>query len=83
MRCSPDTTLSREGYFPVFRIPVVRGRLFTKAESDADTPVAVVSEAAARKLWPGRDAIGETIALPPVKRTFAYADRGPAYTNAR
>jgi predicted permease len=72
-----------EGYFPIFRIPVVRGRLFTKAESDTDAPVVVVSEAAARKLWPDRDAIGETIAIPAVARTYEYGDRGPAYNQAR
>jgi predicted permease len=47
------------GYFAIFRIPVVRGRLFTEAESDALAPVAVVSESAARRFWPGRDPIGE------------------------
>jgi predicted permease len=49
------------GYFAVFRIPVVRGRLFTDAESDGLLPVAVVSETAARYLWPGRDPIGEEL----------------------
>jgi hypothetical protein len=49
------------GYFSVFRIPAVRGRLFTEAESDGLLPVAVVSETAARYLWPGRDPIGEEL----------------------
>jgi ABC-type antimicrobial peptide transport system permease subunit len=49
------------GYFSIFRIPVLRGRLFTDAESDGLLPVAVVSETAARLLWPGRDPIGEEL----------------------
>jgi predicted permease len=49
------------GYFPVFRIPAVRGRLFTEAESEGLLPVAVVSESAARLFWPGRDPIGEEL----------------------
>jgi hypothetical protein len=42
------------GYFAVFRIPLLRGRLFTQAEAASEAPVVVVGEAAARRLWPGR-----------------------------
>ena len=52
-------------YFPVFRIPLLRGRLFTEAESEAEAPVAVVGESTARRFWPHEDAIGQTIAIPP------------------
>ncbi len=71
------------GYLPLFHIPILRGRSFTDAEALTDAPVVVVSEAAARRLWPGRDAIGETIAIPPAIRRDPYFDRVPDYSEAR
>jgi predicted permease len=71
------------GYFPVFRIPIVRGRNFTDAEAETDMPVAVVSEAAARRLWPGAEAVGQTISIPPTDHKDPSFDRVPAFTEAR
>ncbi|MQA91563.1 MAG: FtsX-like permease family protein [Gemmatimonas sp.] len=46
-------------YFRTFRIPILRGRGFLESDR-ADAPrVAVVSEAVARRLWPGEDPIGK------------------------
>jgi putative ABC transport system permease protein len=48
-------------YFPTMGTRVVRGRPFS-SEDRAGTPrVAVVSEAMARVLWPGRDALGQCV----------------------
>jgi predicted permease len=52
-------------YFNLLGIPILRGRTFAHAESAA--AVAVVSEAAARRLWPGGDAIGQALQLEPVE----------------
>ena len=52
-------------YFAVFDIPIVRGRSFTAAEGDGEHPVAIVTEATARQLWPGRSGVGETFRLEP------------------
>jgi predicted permease len=71
------------GYFAALRIATVRGRVFSDLESDAETPVAVVSESAARRLWPGRDALGETIVIPPAVSRDPYMDRRPGYSHAR
>jgi predicted permease len=50
-------------YFSTLGIAMVRGRGFLPTD-DADAPgVAIVSEAFARKLWPGRDAIGQYIEI--------------------
>ncbi len=51
-------------YFDVLGIPIVRGRAFTTAEGD-EHPVAVVSESAARMLWPNSDGIGKTFRIEP------------------
>lgn len=48
-------------YFRTFGIPVLRGRGFTHADREGAPLVAVVSESAARRLWPGQDAIGKRI----------------------
>jgi predicted permease len=71
------------GYFRVFRIPVIEGRLFSAIEGDAEAPVVVVSESAARRLWPGRDAVGETIAIPPSATKDSEFHRWPGYASAR
>jgi predicted permease len=71
------------GYFQVLRIATVRGRVFSELESDSETPVAVVSESAARRLWPDRDALGETIVIPPFTSQDTYSQRMPGYPRAR
>src|SRR6476659_6890612 len=52
------------GYFDVLGIPIVRGRAFTMAERD-EHPVAIVSESAARMLWPNGDGVGKTFRIEP------------------
>lgn len=50
-------------YFEVFRIPLIRGRSFTAEEADARAAVAVVSDATARRLWPGAEPLDKTIRI--------------------
>jgi len=71
------------GYFPVFRIPILRGRIYTDLEAEAEASVAVVSESAARRLWPEGDAIGQTILIPRGDRTDPYMNRVPAHAQMR
>jgi ABC-type antimicrobial peptide transport system permease subunit len=47
------------GYFQVFGIPILRGRAF--AEADSRAGVLIVSESAAKSLFPGQDPIGHTV----------------------
>ncbi len=47
-----------EGYFDAIGIPVVSGRTFGPDDAAGAPDVAVVSETAARRLWPGGDAVG-------------------------
>jgi predicted permease len=48
-------------YFRLFGIPVLRGRGFTEADDEKAEHVAVVSESAARRIWPNADPIGKRI----------------------
>jgi len=50
-------------YFTTLNIPILRGRNFSRYESDRGAPVAIVSERAARQFWPGEDPIGKKIKL--------------------
>lgn len=46
-------------YFRTMGIPVLRGRAFTPEDRQNTQLVAVISEEAAKMLWPGNDAIGK------------------------
>ena len=41
--------------------PVRKGREFTDQDTELGLPVAIVNEWAARRWWPGRDPVGQTI----------------------
>jgi putative ABC transport system permease protein len=49
------------GYLRTMRIPLVRGRDFTEADRQGAPAVALVSEAMAKRLWPGEDPIGQRL----------------------
>ena len=62
-------------YFDVLDIPILRGRAFASSESGA--AVAVVSETAARRLWPGGNAVGQQLQLEPINRAPSRAPEPP------
>jgi putative ABC transport system permease protein len=47
-------------YFKTMSIPLLRGRVFTDADGPSTSPVAILSQDAARKLWGEADPIGRT-----------------------
>ena len=49
-------------YFQSLGVPLVRGRSFTAADTQATTPVAIIDEATARRFFPdGEDPIGRQV----------------------
>jgi putative ABC transport system permease protein len=58
----PFTLVSPE-YFETLGIPLLRGRTFTRQEAENRAPVVVVSDALARRLWPGRDPVGQHVTV--------------------
>lgn len=50
-------------FFATLGVEIRRGRNFTPEETSGGSPVAIVSEAFAQKLWPGADAIGQTVKM--------------------
>jgi predicted permease len=63
------------GYFTAMRIPLLRGRSFTHDDRDGQTRVALVGASAARRLWPGRDPIGQRLMMP----SFVPGERAPLW----
>jgi predicted permease len=56
-------------YFEVFRIPLLRGRMFTERDDGRAPGVVLINETMAKQFWPKGDAVGERITL----------DMGPTY----
>jgi predicted permease len=56
-------------YFDLFRLRVLRGRVFTREEAVARADLVLISEATAAKFWPGQDALGQFIELADENRT--------------
>lgn len=48
-------------YFAAVGIGLVAGRTFRREEIDKEPSIAVISEATARRLWPGQNAVGRRI----------------------
>ena len=68
-------------YFSVLDIPIVRGRGFSPAESAGHLPVALLSETAARALWPGADAVGQVLQLEPDTNSPTPPEEAPKLTS--
>jgi putative ABC transport system permease protein len=51
------------GYFEALRIPLLRGRYFTRTDTGGTTQVVIVNEAFARKYWSNQDPIGQRMVI--------------------
>jgi putative ABC transport system permease protein len=49
------------GYLSLFKIPILRGRDFTKDDVAGAPPVVLINEALAKQYWPNEDPIGQHI----------------------
>jgi len=50
-------------YFQVLQVPLLRGRVFTSADTGNSPHVLVINQAMARKYWPKQDPIGQVIQI--------------------
>jgi len=46
-------------YFSTLRMKIVKGRSFTDADTSTSTPVGVLNQTMAERLWPHQDALGQ------------------------
>lgn len=58
---SPQARSVTPGYFAAMGVPLVRGRLFDARDIEGAPRVVIVSEAMARRYWPGEDPVGRRI----------------------
>ncbi len=57
-------------YFETMRLPLLRGREFSRADLTDVAPVAIVNETLAQRLWPGSDAIGKRLRVVDSKESW-------------
>jgi putative ABC transport system permease protein len=57
-----DWSIVTADYFQTMKIPLLRGRSFTKDEDEQGKPVVLVDENLARRFWPNEEAVGKHIA---------------------
>lgn len=50
-------------YFEIFKIPVLRGRVFTDRDDAGTEPVAIVNQAMVRQFWPNGDPLADRVVL--------------------
>jgi predicted permease len=50
-------------YFQVFRIPLLRGRVFRETDTANSLPVVVINEKMAKQYWPKEDPVGQVIVI--------------------
>jgi putative ABC transport system permease protein len=53
-------------------IPILRGRVFSRAEAEGQAPVVVISEATARRFWPREDAVGKRVKIGSEKQSMSF-----------
>ena len=51
-------------YFQTLGIPLFQGREFTDQDRVGSTPVAIINEKLARRLWPDESAVGKQLSVP-------------------
>ncbi|HLY20210.1 MAG TPA: ABC transporter permease [Bryobacteraceae bacterium] len=59
-----DTDVIAPGFLHTLGIPLLAGREFTGQDGPDAVRVGIVNESLARRLWPGKSALGERIAAP-------------------
>ena len=64
-----------ERFFTAMGIDVVAGRGFLESETAAQAPVVIVSESAARRLWPGGAALGQAVEILTIDGSDTYTRR--------
>jgi predicted permease len=64
---SPGWNIIEPDYFKTLRIPLLDGRDFAASDTAGASPVVILSEALARRFWPGETAVGRPLRLPLVR----------------
>ena len=68
-------------YFATLGLPLVAGRSFTAEETASAAPLAVITQSAAKHLWPGKNPLGRRIELPKRERQVLRRDNTETQQN--
>ena len=74
-----DFTDVGESYFSAMRIPILQGRAFGTTDAPDAPATAIVNETLAKKLWPGREPIGQVLVEGGRPRTVVGVARDGKY----
>ncbi len=58
-----DVRIASTGYMPAMQIPITRGRAFNENDTAEHPGVIIVSEAMAKRFWPGENPLGKRLTL--------------------
>jgi predicted permease len=76
---SPLVRMVDEQYFGTMRVPLRRGRVFTRADNDRSEAVLIVNEALAKSFWPEEDPIGKVLVTNDTERHVVGVVGGVRY----
>ena len=62
-RGAADTTTVSWNYFDTFKIPLLRGRMFTEQDNGSSPGVVIINEAMAKQYWPKGDPLKDRLAM--------------------
>ena len=68
----PSYISASAGYFEAMGLPLIRGRFFNASDGVSSPQVAIISQLAANRVWPGEDPIGKRI-------NYANMDGDPTF----
>jgi predicted permease len=78
---SPAHINVSDGYFEAMRVPLVRGRFFSRSDTEDSPAVAIVDERLAGRFWPNADPIGKRLFKPEdPKAALQPTAKTPFYT---
>lgn len=66
-------------YFETLAVPILVGRTFTASEADGQAPVAIISEATAKRFWPGEDPLGKRLRIGTEQGTMSFPGQKDPY----
>ncbi|NII09867.1 FtsX-like permease family protein [Oleiagrimonas sp. C23AA] len=59
------TGMVDQHFLATYGVPLLKGRFFGAQDDATSAPVAVIDTVTAQRLWPGREALGQTLVLHP------------------
>lgn len=68
-----DSDMVSPGFLATLKIPIIQGRDFTDADRAGASPVAIVDELLAARMWPGESPLGKRLRLADI------TDNGPPW----